>query len=571
MGTMDIKVDVNVAIPMRDGTLLRADIYRPNSGEPAPTLVIRTPYDKWTNTMGLFADPLRLARNGYAVVIQDCRGCSASDGEFFPFRNDAQDGYDTIEWAAGQPWSNARVGMYGVSYLGVTQWMTAREQPPHLVAIAPMIAGTSVRKPFYMGGVFQLQMIQYWSLLMATLAARKHLSGAELLELVQDALDAMDHADRERSHLPLNSWPFARKSKLIDFYFDFLKHPENDAFWRDMEECDFEKTLVPAYVIAGWHDCTTEWGAIDGYSQLKARGGSEKARRHTRLTVGPWVHSAYQVQKNGDIDFGARAAAATTDQVGSLMRWFDYWLKGIDNGVLDEPPVRLFVMGDNVWRDEHEWPLARTQYTPFYLQRNAPGDAGLLSTDLPGNQGPDQYDYDPKNPVPTCGGSVLSITSVGPVDQSAIGDRQDVLTFMTPPLALDTEITGPISVVLYAQSSAPDTDFTAKLVDVYPTGEAYILADGIIRARYRNGDDAPVFIEPGQVYQYTIDLHATSNVFKAGHRIRVDISSSNFPKFDRNLNTGKSIGDSVEMQIAHQQIFHDHARPSHIVLPVIPR
>lgn len=573
MAINDVKIEANVAIPMRDGTLLRADIYRPTSAQPAPTLVVRLPYDKNQPVLGASLDPIRFAGNGYTVVIQDCRGCFTSDGEFYPFRNDATDGYDTIEWAAAQAWSNQKVGMYGGSYLGGVQWAAASEQPPHLVAIAPIVAPTSVRNLMFRGGVFQLKTAQFWTLMMMTMHGWKHHAPAEFFGLVQEVLDTLDNMGPQAACLPMKAWPVGKKSKFMDFYFDYLDHPENDEYWRQFECTVYEKTKVPAYILAGWHDGVTEAGALSSYTEMKMRGGTEEARKNLKLIVGPWVHDPEFKQKAGDIDFGIRASGAALDLNGILLRWFDYWLKGIDNGIMVEPPVRIFVMGDNAWRNENEWPLARTLCTNYYLhssgKANSSGGDGLLSRELAASEPPESFDYDPLDPVPSLGGRLL--LDAGALDQSEIEQRKDVLVYTTSPLTSDVELTGPISMKLYAQSSAPDTDFTAKLVDVWPNGKAFILADGIVRARYRDSDATSTFIEPGKVYEYTIDLIATSNVFKAGHKIRLEISSSNFPKFDRNPNTGHGIGVDAETRVATQTIFHDSARASHLVLPVIPR
>jgi putative CocE/NonD family hydrolase len=332
----------------------------------------------------------------------------------------------------------------------------------------------------------------------------------------------------------------------------------------------YDKISVPAYIIAGWYDLHTA-GTLSDYTRL-----DDETKKHSKLIVGPWIHEALLMQKVGGIDYGVRASGDAIDLIGIQLRWFDYWLRGIDNGIMREPPVYIFVMGDNVWRNENEWPLARTQYTNYYLRKDGKsasvGKEGCLSLEPPSNETPDVFNYDPLDPVPTCGGGIFStVRDCGPLDQRSIEQRPDVLVFTTPTLTKDVEVTGPVSMKLYAASSAPDTDFTAKLVDVWPNGEAYILLDGIIRARYRNSEESPSFIKAGEVYEYTIDLAATSNVFKAGHRIRVEVSSSNFPRYDRNPNTGHPIGVDAETRVANQRIFHDSERPSHLILPVIPR
>lgn len=570
----EIKVELNVAVPMRDGTLLRADIYRPNVDELLPTLVVRLPYDKANpSVVMMFTDPMRFARNGYAVVIQDCRGCHASDGEWSLWRKDGQDGYDTIEWAAAQPWSNQKVGMYGGSYLGSMQWIAARQQPPHLVAIAPMVSPSSLRNMMFQGGVFRLHTAQFITLGLMGMHARKYHASTELPGLMREVLNAFDNREREAGYLPLKEWPLGKRSRLMNFYYDFLEHPTNDEYWRELEFAVCEKTVVPTCIVCSWYDFTTETGGLASYTGMKTRGGTVHARKSVKLIVGPWVHGVELNSVVGGIDFGIGASGAAVDLVGAYLRWFDYWLKGIDNGTMSEPPVRIFVMGDNVWRNENEWPLARTRYTNYYLhsggKANSSRGDGLLNVERPSSEPQDSFAYDPLDPVPSLGGRL--IREAGAIDQSEIEQRKDVLVYSTQSLVSDLEVTGPITVKLYAQSSAPDTDFTAKLVDVWPNGKAYILADGIVRARYRESDEIPSFIDSDQVYEYSIDLVATSNVFKAGHRIRLEISSSNFPKYDRNPNTGHDIGVDAETRVARQTIFHDDMRPSHIVLPVIPR
>jgi putative CocE/NonD family hydrolase len=574
MAINEIKVELNVAVPMRDGTVLRADIYRPNVDQPLPTLVIRLPYEKGNPSVVMMScDPMRFARNGYAVVIQDCRGCHASDGEWSPFRKDREDGYDTIEWAAAQPWSSGKVGMYGGSYLGTLQWMAASGQPPHLVAMAPMVSPSSGRSMMFQGGVFQLKTAQFLTLGLMAMHARRYHAPSELPGLMRGVLDAFDNTKRESGYLPLKAWPVGKKSRFMNFYFDFMEHPTKDEYWRDFEFAVYERTVVPACIVYGWYDFSTELGGLTNYTEMKTRGGTEHARKNVKLIVGPWVHGVELNSVIGEIDFGILATGAATDLIGVYLRWFDYWLKGIDNGITSEPPVRIFVMGDNIWRNENEWPLARTEYTNYYLhsggKANSSGGDGFLSLDLPSSEPKDGFLYDPLNPVPTLGGRLLR--DAGAIDQSEIEQRKDVLVYSTEPLVTDLEVTGPITMKLYAQSSAPDTDFTAKLVDVWPSGKAYILADGIVRARYRDSDEMPSLIEPDQVYEYAIDLAATSNVFKAGHRIRLEISSSNFPKYDRNPNTGHDIGVDAETRVARQLIFHDDVRPSRLILPVIPR
>lgn len=572
MSLSQIITDLGVAVPMRDGVELRADITRPAGPGSYPSLVLRTPYDQSNIWNSVYSDPLRFVRSGYVVVKQDCRGCAASDGEFYPWRTEAEDGHDTVEWVAAQPWSDGRVGMLGYSYPGSNQWMAAREQPPHLRAIAPGSTANTLRNGFFRRGVFQLQLAQTWLLTMALLLARRQDPTPELHAHLQTVVEALAQIRREHERLPLKGWKVAQGIEHLRFYDDWLEHPSNDEYWRRFEVAVVEKTAVPAFIVAGWNDLVSAAGSIATFTNLVSHGGSELARTKSKIIIGPWGHGLWLTQRLGELDYGMRASADAVDLTGMHLRWFDHWLKGVDNGVDKEPPVRIFVMGENVWRSENEWPLARTRYTDYFLHGSGQTHAGMLDTAPPQAEAPDVYLYDPLDPVPTRGGGCLGgMHESGPLDQQAIEARPDVLVYTSPVLQADLEVTGPVSVTLFAQSSAPDTDFTAKLVDVWPGGKAYILLDGIVRARYRDSDEVPTLLDPGKVYCYTIDLSCTSNVFKAGHCVRLEISSSNFPKYDRNPNTGHEIGEDAETCVARQTVFHDAARPSRLTLPVIPR
>ena len=319
-------------------------------------------------------------------------------------------------------------------------------------------------------------------------------------------------------------------------------------------------------------------GSIRNFTQMRKNGATEQARSGQRLVIGPWIHSGTPTNMSGAINFGTRSAAAAVDLQGIQLRYYDHWLKGEDNGVADEKPVRIFVMGENQWRYEDEWPLQRAQETRFYLHSqggaNSLNGDGSLSQETPGNEQPDVYHYNPMFPVPTSGGGLCcdpAFMTPGAFDQRPIEERQDVLVYSTSPLEQDMEVTGPVSVTLFATSSAVDTDFTAKLVDVEPDGFARNLTDGIIRARYRKPRQPAAFLTPGEVYEFTIDLWATSNVFKKGHQIRLEISSSNFPRFDRNLNTGGPIGGESEFVSALQTVLHSGEHASYVTLPIVPR
>jgi putative CocE/NonD family hydrolase len=579
--SLDLKI--NVPVKMRDGTTLYADVYRPNTKKRYPAILVRLPYVK--NSPFLFntyMDPLRMARAGYALVAQDCRGTGASEGEYHQFINDAEDGYDTVEWVAAQPWCDGNVGMYGLSYLGATQMLAAIMHPPHLKAICPAQVSHSLRgMPMWENGVFLLQLSLMWlNSMIASELAKGDMPPEKLKSLRKRALHIVTHPEESHRFLPLINAPpneIARELRLGSVYSEWMTHLEDDAFWKRLyNPVPLEEIAIPALHLWGWYHHVITSAVLANYRGIKERGASELARRNQKLLVGPWV-SVGGPGVVGELDYGPSASGSAIDLTRIHLRWFDYWLKGIDNGIMDEPPVRIFVMGDNLWRDENEWPLARTRYAKYYFHSaghaNGRSGDGVLSAEPPAEEEPDIYLYNPRNPVPTQPvlGTTFVLTIFEPHDQQDTEKRTDILVYTTPVLEADIEVTGPIVVKLYASSSAVDTDFTGKLVDVWPDGRAYNVVDGIIRARYRKSISKPELIKPDKVYEYTIDLRSTSMVFKAGHMIRVEISSSNFPKWDRNLNTGHPIGQDAEIKVALQTIFHSQQYPSHIVLPVIPR
>ena len=579
-GPVSLHVETDVPVPMRDGTTLYADIYRPDGPGPFPVILQRTPYDKTAPLSMNPLDPLKSARNGYAAVIQDTRGRYSSEGEFYCFRDEINDGYDTVEWAASQPWSTGKVGMYGASYVGATQWLAALARPPHLTTIVPNVTASNYHEGWtYQGGAFELGFNMSWTLGSLTLANLRNIASKKTIppDGGQKLIQAVDSMESSFLSLPLKEFPHL-KDGLADYYYDWLAHPDYDDYWKQIcIEENHSRLDVPAYNIGGWYDIFLG-GSIRNYLGMKKEGATEGARSGQRLLIGPWQHSAKGTSLVGSHYFGVAADALAIDLDGIHFKWFDYWLKGIENGVLDEPPVRIFVMGDNAWRYEQEWPLARAQATRYYFhsqgRANSVNGNGSLSTQSPGEEAPDAFLYNPSDPVPTRGGALCCnpyFMANGAFEQSEVELREDVLVYSTPPLEREVEVTGPITVTLWATTSATDTDFTAKLVDVCDHGCARNLTDGIIRARYRESTSIPSPVEPGRVYEYTIDLWATSNVFKQGHRIRVEVSSSNFPRFDRNPNTGRPIADEGELKPALQTVLHDSRHPSHITLPIVPR
>ena len=573
----------NVMVPMRDGTRLATDVFRPDAPGRFPVLVNRGPYGKDPYADNPDHSIWFFPQNGYVVLSQDCRARFDSEGDYYdPLFQEIHDGYDTVEWAARQPWSTGRVGTTGQSYLGATQYTIAGNNPlpPHLQAMAPASASSDFHQSwvYHTGGAMEWG----WMVPYAIFKGRNTLERqgrADLLSQMDEYVTppgnfAQPLSDQWFRHLPLRDWIGRLKETAPYFHEYFDNELDGPYWWRINLLRHLEGIKIPMFHISSWYDIFLE-GSLNAYQTIRQRGGNELARQNQRLLVGPWAHIRPYTEPNtggaGDIDFGAEAAIELHQH---LLRWFDYWLKDIDTGVMDEPPVYLFVMGDNKWRYENEWPLARTHYTRYYLHSDGPANTrqgrGSLSTIPPGEEPTDAYEYDPEDPAPTAGGNTLVIP-FGVFDQSDIEDRQDVLDYTSETLDHDQEITGPIKVHLFATSSATDTDFTAKLVDVRPDGYAQNLQDGIVRARYRTSVAQPSFIEPGRVYEYTIDLWATSHVIKAGHRLRVDISSSNFPRFDRNPNTGAPLGQDSRLEKAQQTVLHSAEHPSHIVLPVIPR
>ncbi len=566
----DIIIEKNVPVPMRDGVTLRADVYRQSRSAHYPVLLERTPYSKVLPRMVLDTiHVLNAVEAGYAVVIQDTRGRFTSDGEFTPFFDDIADGYDTVEWCAAQSWSSGRVGMFGTSYVGATQLLAAIAAPPHLTAICPVVtAGDFHNGWIYEGGALRLGFVASWAAQFLSLAQleRLPLSPPQRDSERQRILDEVGRLRRALSHLPLKELPLFRLEGLAPYFQDWLAHPGDDDYWR---RCNIiahhERVTVPALHMGGWYDLFVA-GALRNFAGLRKNAATSSARAGQRLLFGPWVHGSLQSQTTvaGERDFGWRSLVPLSQ---TKLTWFDHWLKDIDNEVASQAPARIYVMNHG-WRQEQEWPLESTEFTRFYLhsagRANSLGGDGRLSRDTPGSEPPDVFLYNPLNPAPTVGVEGIH-------DQRAVEARSDVLVYSTPPLTEAMEVTGPVTMVLHAASSAPDTDFSAKLVDVAPNGYAPNLCDGMIRARYRNSGAHPELMQPGEAYQFTIDLNGTGNLFLPGHQIRLEISSSNFPKFDRNLNTGEPVALERHPRPAMQTVFHDSKYPSYVLLPVIPR
>ena len=566
-------------VPMRtrDGVTLYADVYRPDAPGRFPVLVMRTPYDKSVD-MALTEKDYFPSR-GYVVVVQDTRGRFLSEGEFYPFIHEAEDGYDTIEWAARLPWSDGNVGTVGQSYLALVQYFAATTRPPHLKAMSPVSGPvTYFENCVYRRGVFELG----WMLAYFTSLARNTLERKGLYEQQRATLDSyvshphipMSPLKREEyRHLPLRDWS-ERLKDGAPYFSHLLQHSTDGSYWHTMDiRRQFHNINAPMFHVGSWYD-VFQYDTLTMFNGMRSLAMTAEARQSQKLLMGPWGHLLpYAVPTSkgtGEIDFGPEALIELHDL---QLRWFDHFLKGVNNSILDEPPIRLFVMGTNRWRDEYEWPLARTKYTNVYLHSGGKASGlrgnGILSFVVPREEPPDRYIYDPNDPVPTRGGTTLGL-ALGVFDQSKIEEREDVLIYTGEVLTSDMEVTGPVRLTLFAASSAPDTDFTAKLIDVRPDGYAQNIVEGVLRARFRESLTAPALITPEKVYEYTVDLWATSHVFKAGHRLRLEVSSSNFPRYDRNPNTGHEFGVDDELRTAQQTIFHDQRYPSHLVLPVIP-
>ena len=555
-----VNVQTNVRVKMRDGVSLVADIYRPKAEGRLPVLLTRTPYNRKDPETGMY-----LASRGYVVILQDTRGRFDSEGEFYPFRNEADDGYDTIEWAASLPYADGRVGMFGGSYVGATQMLAASSNPPHLVGIFPYVTAME----YYEGWTYEGGALMQWF-------ASSWTSGLTE-DTVRRKTAALNRSSQWVEQLPADDYRLFNAptaTEVAPYFRDWVEHETDDDYWRKIRVSDFyNKMNVKALHAGGWHDIFSG-GSIRNFMRLQKEAPTREARDGQRLLMGPWAHAATSPEgKIGDVTFGSQAVL---DMNATIVKWYDFAIKGQQNEFATAAPVKIFVMGDNVWRAEKEFPLARTSYTKYYLHaskgaQSVSGD-GLLSTASPQKERADTYDYDPASPVRTIGGRLCcGGLPPGPFDQSPNESRSDVLVYSTPPLDRDVEVTGFITVDLYAATSAADTDFTAMIVDVDAKGYARYLGDGVIRARFRNSREKPEPIEPGKIYKYAIDLWATSNVFKAGHRIRVYVSSSNFPRFNRNLNTGEKTFGGTRMVKARQTIYHDIEHPSAIVLPVIPR
>jgi len=586
----EIQFEFNMKVPMRDGVMLAANIWRPKAEGKFPVVYLHYAYDK-SNTGFAIARAKYFVPRGYVVVTIDCRGRYDSGGDSYFFWHtdwrkggyEVQDVQDCLNWLGVQPWSSGKIGMTGPSYLGFTQWMGATEGSPYLGTIIPYCSPDDHHDNIYPNGAFQLTNSMH---ILSVLGG----SRTNNFNLETDWFDW----NKAVKHLPVKEIDKVLLGKSTELWKDFMEHPDNDYYWRfsvgdrpktgEMGPGRYGQVKVPTLNITGWYDQVSQ-ATINGYLGM-VQYGPEALRKKHHLMVGPWEHGTGK-RVVGDIDFGPLANAEQLApelrwevffQKPIELRWYDYWLKGMDNGMMDEPPVNIFVMGENKWRSEPVWPVSRATPVKYYLasagHANSRFGDGTLKSEPTAGAATDGFVFDPEDPVPTYGGieqwqGYGIPNSDGPRDQRLIQGRNDLLVYTGEVLDKDLEITGRIFCQLHAASTAPDTDFTAKLVDVYPNGYAQILREGILRARYRNSFKKQELINPGKVYEYTIDLWSVSHVFKKGHKIQVEISSSNFPKYDRNPNTGGRFGDDVQLRKATQTIYHDGDHPSHIILPVV--
>ena len=555
----NVRLITEAKVPMRDGVDLAATVCLPvgPDGQASegsyPVVLVRTAYNRTIYVSD------RHARQGLVYVVQDCRGRYGSDGEFYPWFQEENDGLDTLDWIAAQPWCNGRIAMYGDSYLAGVQYAIAKHNHPNLVALNPRFMPAELwHHCFYCGGAFSTALVYSW----LCLEVGGRTSSANLLPL----LDIPGFL-RE---LPVGTLDEKANGFIVPAYRDFVAHETEDEYWKSLRWIDrFAEVTTPMLLTGGWYD-NYPGEAFAAYLALTGPGSDPAIAAQHRLLVGPWTHGIYGGSKLGDLDFGEASLA----EDGHTDRWLECMLKGGSPAEFMEAPIRIFVMGLNQWRDEYEWPLARTRFTEYYLR-----SGGVLRSERPDAESPDQYSYDPADPTPTLGGNhsvgpynpgLYELALPGPIDQRPVEARDDVLTYTGEVLDQDLEATGPVTVKLYASSSAVDTDFVARLCDVYPDGRSILITEGILRARYRDRQwDHPQPLEPGRAYLFEIVLETTSNVFLKGHRLRLNITSSNFPLWNRNLNTGEPLATGAAMCIAEQTIHHDAEHPSHILLPVV--
>jgi putative CocE/NonD family hydrolase len=575
---MGLTIHTDVPVPMRDDVALATDIWRPDGAGPWPVLLARTPYGK-SSTAHLgnprLPDIRSLVDSGYVVVVQDVRGTSASPGLFEPHRFDQPDTLDTLAWIAGQPWCDGTAGMWGGSYLGFAQWQAATQAPGVLRAIAPTMTSGDIYRAWHSGqGAVSQSTLFNWSARVAL--ANLSRAGNDSPSNIQDAARiraGLDHVDA------LYSLPIGRHDTLfrgLPWLGEMLAHPDFDAYWEPLAALDRCSAItVPALNVTGWYDVFAG-EVVRSYTTMRRGGGSTAAREGQRLIIGPWGHGdGTDLGVFPDRSFGSAGSMKAAAVTEAHVRFFDRWVKGradVEQGAR----VRIFVMGFDQWRDEDDWPLPDTRYDDYFLgsagRANTSAGNGRLHRSPAADQVADEFVSDPLHPVPTAGGATLGVDGpAGPTDQSAVENRDDVLCYTSETLEEPLEVTGHVALTVHLSSTAVDTDVTGKLVDVFPDGRAIILCEGLCRMRYRTSPARPQLLEPGRIVEATIDMGVTSNVFLPGHRIRLEVAGSNFPRYDRNTNTGAAIASDPDTRIAVNRVFHGPAYPSRLTLPVIAR
>ena len=573
---MKLKIVKNLMAPMRDGVLLSCDIYRPDDEEKYPSILMRTPYLKDNfrkNTAGIYSGYEALALSGYNIVVQDVRGTGNSGGILKSTgESEFHDGYDTVEWIAGQSWCDGKVGMYGLSYFGYTQLAAAEGCPPHLYAICPFqnasLLPFSVSKSRTLGG-YHL----YWLYGRAIEALEYSKEETERVKELREKLEEnFINLGKLLQHLPLRETPgaYVEEVPLLQDFIELVDNTEKPEFWKRIHRpMDFSKMNAAMFHLSGWFDMAKD-GTIDNYIEAKKKTKGRGAKGQ-KLVIGPWVHGESLSSIVEDKDYGAENSGEGQKISEKMQAWFHYWLKDDDNGIMDGAEVSIFVLGANVWREEKEWPIARTVYTNYYIHSKSGANSlegdGVLSLLPPEDEIEDCFIYDPENPFPSSfrdssGKALLP-------DLTEVEKREDVLIYSTPVLEESIEVTGNVTLKLYASTDAVDTDFACRLVDVFPDGRVFPLTSGIVRAKFRNPDKMELLI-PGQVYEYEIEVGNISNMFLKGHKIRIEVSSSFYPAADRNLNTGEPLGAGIKIVKARQTVFHNREFPSRLILPIIP-
>jgi putative CocE/NonD family hydrolase len=569
--SVDVIIQHDAAMKTRDGVTLYADIYRPKSFDKFPVILMRTPYDK--SASWAVSPAFQMVQRGYVVVIQDVRGRYTSEGEWYPFKHEQADGFDTVEWVASLPYSDGKVGMIGASYVGATQMLAAIAQPPHLVAIAPNMTASNYHDGWtYQGGAFEQWFDQNWTSQLAQNTFQRLVNQNTNALVSTPTLPLANYSIFNFGQLPADAQLTAA---IAPYYLDWLAHPDYDDYWKQWSiEESFSKITVPMLQVGGWYDIFNA-GTLRNYMGAKAHGSTDAARSQQHLLIEIGGHAGFG-RRIGDVDFGPHATENVYTNV--ILDWYDFLLKGIKNQFSTDKPVKLFVMGANEYRQEDDWPPPQAERTKYFLHSSGKANSllgdGSLSASAPRSEASDTYVYNPANPAPTIGGPLCCDAEhmePGPRDQRSVENRDDVLVYSTGPLQRDLEVTGPVTADLFVKSSAVDTDFTAKLVDVAPDGFAQDLTEGILRMRYRTSPEHAALLNPGEIYEISLDLWATSNVFLRGHTLRLEVSSSNFPRFDRNLNTGEEIKFARNFVNATNTILHDAQHPSALVLPLMPQ